>query len=186
MVLPVAILVILTARYIAEGMLTRQEIGVHTRAATVNAASSRLPQSLSCTADRTGFNRKPGVRQTASVRCSDYRAEQGLRREKPFFRALRDGARAWPEMADTVTPRERISDVAGDGTGTFLLEKPDFLKAQGAVTSRQAFLIPQAKFWDHDIAPFAVADDRLIWRALRGRNVHQLFPRVFPNAGTAP
>lgn len=180
MIVPFAIVVMLTARYIVEGMLTRQEVAVFTRASTVSAATSTLPRTVSCDADRTPFSRKSGVTASASVTCSNYRAEQGLRREKPFFRALRDGARAWPEILRDVDRKEPVNDVMGSGRGSFLLSQPDFLQKEGAVTSKQAYLTPEPEFWDYGTRPYTAAHDPVIWQALRQRDTYKLFPNVFP------
>ncbi|WP_347313413.1 hypothetical protein [Defluviimonas sp. SAOS-178_SWC] len=181
MIVPFAIVVMLTARYIVEGMLTRQEVAVFTRASTVSAASSTLPRIVACDADRTPFGAKPGVSASASVSCSSYRAEQGLKREKPFFRALRDGARPWPQILRDVDRKEPVNDVKGSGSGRFLLSQPDFLRKQGAVTSRQTYLTPEPEFWDHGTKPYTAAHDPVIWQALRQRNTYKLFPNVFPS-----
>ena len=183
MMIPVAMIVLLTARYIAEGMLTRQEVAVYTRSSTINAATSSLPRVLSCTADQSDIGRKPGVTQTVSATCSSHPAEGGLRRERPFFAALREGARPSPRILRDIDRNQRITDVRGSGTGSFLLEKPDFLTQQGAVTSQRVHLTPEMRFWDHRTQPYANGHDRAIWQELRRRGTYRLFPRVFPAAG---
>lgn len=181
LIVPFAIIVMLTARYVVEGMLTRQQVAVFTRASAVGAASSTLPRLVSCTADRTPFGAKSGVSASATVTCAGYRAEQGLSREKPFFRALRDGARAWPQILRDVDRKEPVNDVKGDGSGTFLLSKPSFLQKEGAVTLSQTYISPEPKFWDHGTKPYDAAHDKVIWQALRQRNTYKLFPNVFPS-----
>ena len=181
MAMPVALVVILTTRYIAEGMLTPQEVAVYTRSSTISAAAATGVSVGSCTADRTAIAAKSGISQTVDATCARYRAEKGLSREKPFFRALKDGARPWPRIIRDVEIKRPIQDVKGSGTGTFLMDKPDFLVSQGAVTSRQAFLIPEMKFWDHGSKPFKAGHDKVIWQALRQHGTYQLFPKVFPS-----
>jgi hypothetical protein len=183
MLIPVAMIVLLTARYIAEGMVTRQEVAVYTRASTMNAATSALPRLVSCTADRSDIGQKPGVTQTVSATCASYPAERGLRRERGFFDALREGARPSPRILQDILRNQRIEDVRGDGTGSFLMTKPDFLTQSGAVTSRQVYITPEMRFWDHRTQPYANGHDRAIWQELRQQGTHELFPRVFPAAG---
>ena len=181
MAMPVALVIILATRYIAEGMLTRQEVAVYTRSSTISAAAATGVSVGSCTADRTAIAAKSGISQTVDATCARYRAEKGLSREKPFFRALKDGARPWPRIIRDVEIKRPIQDVKGSGTGTFLMDKPDFLTAQGAVTSKQAFLIPEMKFWDHGTKPFRAGHDKVIWQALRQYGTYRLFPKVFPS-----
>ena len=180
MLVPAAVIVILIARYIAEGMLTRQEVAIFTRASTVSAATSALPRLISCDADRSKFGAKAGIRQSAGVTCSNHRAEGGLRRERPFFDALRDGARAWPRILRDVDQRRPVQDVKGAGTGTFLMEQPAFLQKQGAVTSKQSYLTPEMKFWDHQTRPYSNGHDRVIWQRLSQHGTARLYPNVFP------
>lgn len=180
MLIPVAIIIILASRYIVEGMLTRQEVAVFARASTVSAASSTLPRFMSCDADRSKFGAKAGISQTASVTCSNHRAEGGLKQERPFFDALRDGARPWPQILRDVDQRKTIQDVKGSGDGSFLMTKPAFLQKEGAVMSKQAYLTPEMKFWDHRTKPYSAGHDRAIWQTLSQRNTSRLFPNLFP------
>lgn len=182
MLIPVAMIVILTSRYIAEGMLTRQDVAVYTRASTMNAATSSLPRLLACTGDRSQIGQKPGVAQTVGATCASRSAERGLRQERPFFDALREGARPSPRILRDIDRNQRITDVQGNGTGSFLLQKPQFLTQQGAVTSRQVYLTPEMKFFDHRTRPYSNGHDRAIWQELSQHGTAQLFPRVFPAA----
>jgi hypothetical protein len=182
MLIPVVMIVILTSRYIAEGMLTRQEVAVFTRASTVSAATSSLPRIVSCNADRTDFDARPAVLRTVGADCTSHPAERGLRRERPFFEALEDGARPSLGILRDVARSPRLTDVKGTGTGTFLMDDPSFLQRSGTVTSRQTYLMPEMRFWDHRTQPYSNGHDRAIWQELSQFGTAQLFPRVFPAA----
>jgi hypothetical protein len=183
MLIPVAMIVLLTSRYIAEGMVTRQEVAVYTRASTMNAATSALTRLVSCTADRSDIGQKSGITQTIAATCASHPAERGLRRERAFFDALREGARPSPRILRDILRNQRIVDVRGTGTGSFVMAKPDFLTQSGAVTSRQVYITPEMRFWDHRTDPYANWHDRAIWQELRQQGTYQLFPRVLPAAG---
>jgi hypothetical protein len=145
MLIPVVMIVILTSRYIAEGMLTRQEVAVYTRASTMSAATSSLPRILSCTADRSEIDARPGVLQTvgADLHLPPGRTRPATR--ATLLRGAPDGARPSLGILRDIDRNQRITDVKGTAPEASFWTNPSFLTQQGAVTSRQVYLMPEMK-----------------------------------------
>jgi len=181
LILPAAIVVILLARLIMEGMLIRQEVSVYTRAATASAAQaeSALPQY--CTADHDAFAARPAsVTQTGTVFCRNRDAEQGLTTQRPFWDAVRQGAQPWRRILRDIEVDEEVKDMQGDGTGTTAFTGPAFLAQVGVMSTSAAALYPQQYLWTHEDEPLRSSYDPVIWDALREQGTWQLFPEVFP------
>lgn len=180
LVLPVVIVIILLARLILEGMLVRQEVAVFTRSSTASAALAESTFPLDCMSDRTPFSERPAVTQAALVLCQERRAEQGLRSQREFWPAIRQGAQAWPRLLDDVYQSDTVMDMEGDGRGTTTFVSPNFLRQIGLMTTESYALFPQGEVWWHGDDPMRASYDPVIWQALRERNTWKLFPEVFP------
>lgn len=180
MVLPAAIIVILLARLIMEGMLVRQEVAVFTRSGTASAAQAESTLPTHCTADRAPFGERPAVTQNALLACRERAAEGGLRTEPAFWDAIRDGARRWPRILRDIEIEENLNDMQGDGRGTTAFTSPSFLSGIGIMTTSGAALFPQGEVWTHADEPLRSSYDPVIWDALRERGTWRLFPEVFP------
>lgn len=180
LVLPVALIVILLARLILEGMLVRQEVAVFTRASTAAAAEAESTMPQYCTADRAPFGERPDVTQSAQVACREREAEGGLETQPAFWEAIRRGARPFARILRDVDQTEALMDMQGDGNGSTTFASPQFLSRIGVMTTAGAALFPQGTLWTHDDEPMRASYDPVIWDALREQGTWRLFPEVFP------
>jgi hypothetical protein len=167
LILPVAIVIVLLSRFILEGMLVRQEVGVYTRSGTAAAAQaeSRLP--IYCTSDRDPFSARPAVDQTALMLCLERAAEGGLTSQPEFWPAVRQGSDPYPRMMRDVYQDDRVMDMAGDGFGTSTFARPRFLADAGMVNTSAAALFPQQTLWTHEDEPLKSSYDPVLWDALQ-------------------
>lgn len=180
LVLPVALVVILLARLILEGMLVRQEVAVFTRSATASAAAAESTAMQYCTADRAPFAERPDVTQTATVQCRERDAEQGLETQATFWDAIRRGARPFARILRDVDQTDEVMDMEGDGDGSTTFASPQFLSRIGLMSTTGAALFPQGTLWTHEDEPMRSSYDPVIWNALREQGTWRLFPEVFP------
>lgn len=180
-IVPFVVMVILLSRFILEATLTRHEVAVFTRGSVASAASAKSASPLSCTFDKAAFSGRTGVTQSASVICTQRDGERGLSREKPFFRALRDGASAWADIVRDVEQTDPIHDMMGRGNGSLTFTRPDFLSQRGSPASAKVFLLPQDVLWDHEKSPWKEGHDQVIWQELDNGKTNKLFPNVFPS-----
>ncbi len=181
MAIPIAMVVILLGRFILEGSLNRQEIGLLTREGVVSTAEDMITNARDCTGDQSAFLDRESVTQSPSVTCDVRRAETGLRNEDPFWDAMEDAATAWQDILRDVRPSNPLYDVIGEGTSTVTLTAPNFLAQQGGKTSTQVHLRPQGDLWRDTQNQFAQGHDAVIWEELRRENTHLMFPNVFPS-----
>jgi len=180
LILPVAVIVILLARLILEGMLVRQEVAVYTRSGTASAAAAESTLPLYCTSDRAPFSERPAVSQTALVLCREREAEQGLTTQPEFWRAIRDGAQPFRRILRDVDQTDAVMDMAGDGRGTTVFTGPSFLAQIPLMTTGSTALFPQQSLWMHHDEPMRASYDPVMWDALREQGTYRLFPEVFP------
>jgi hypothetical protein len=180
LILPVAIIIVLLARLILEGMLVRQEVGVFTRSGTAAAAVAESTLPIFCTSDRDPFSERPAVNQTAFIICQERRAEGGLQTQNAFWPAVRQGSNPYPRMMRDVYQDEDLMDYAGDGTGTTTFSRPEYLSRIGLMTTSGAALFPGMELWTHADEPLRSAHDPVLWDALREQGTWRLFPEVFP------
>ena len=180
MILPVALIIILLARLVMEGMLIRQEVAVLVRSGTASAAQAESTLPVYCTADRDAFDRRPAVTQTAAMTCRDRPAEGGLQTQPEFWEAIRRGAQPWRRILRDVDQTDRVMDMSGQGSGTTAFAGPDFLSRIGVLTTSSAALFPQGILWSHADEPMRSSYDPVLWDALREQGTWRLFPEVFP------
>lgn len=180
-IVPFAIMMILLSRFILEAMLTRHEVAIYTRGSTASAAAAKSTSPASCGFDKTAFTSRPGVTQSATISCKMQDGEAGLRKERPYFEALRDGASPWPEILRDVDKGDPINDILGNGNGNMAFDRPAFLEKRGSEESKQVYLLPQDELWDHNDEPWKAAHDPVNWDELSKKNTYKLFPRVFPS-----
>ena len=180
LILPVALVVILLARFVMEGMLIRQEVAVYTRSATAAAAQAESVLPIHCAADRDPFSERPAVSQNALVLCREREAEQGLVTQPHFWPAIRQGAQTYPRMMRDVYQDDTVMDMQGDGAGSSAITRPAFLQRTGILTTSYSALFPQGEVWPHHDAPMQASYDPVLWDTLRERGTYRLFPNVFP------
>ena len=187
MILPVVMVAILLGRYVLEGAMTRQEVGVYTRGSTASAAAAETFGPADCMFDRTPFGEREGVDLTTEVACTNRNSEAGLRSAPGFWDALEDGARPFGRHGDLlrdVHPGGPPADVAGRGQGSMQFLRPDFLAMQSGAATQAAHLRPGPELYTHRAAPLRAGHDPAIWQALRREGVWRLFPEVFPRGGS--
>lgn len=180
MILPAAIVVILLARLILEGMLVRQEVAVFTRSATATAAQAESTLPIHCTADRDPFSERPAVTQNALIACRERPAEGGLQTQRTFWEAIRNGANPWSRILRDIDVDEDLNDMQGDGRGASAFTSPAFLSGIGIMTTSGTALFPEGELWTHEDEPLRSSYDPVIWDALREQGTWRLFPEVFP------
>lgn len=181
MILPVAVTLILLGRYIMEAGLSRHEVAVYIRSSTVNAAATNSTNPIRCRSDRDPFSERETVSQTASVSCSQRDGERGLRQEQSLFRAMRQGASAWPQIMRDVDRRRPINDIYGSGQGSMVFQRPAFLSRQSGSSTSHAALWPKDELFEGRDAPWRAAHDPVIWQELSRRRTRELFPELFPS-----
>ncbi len=182
MVLPIAIILILLARFILEGSLNRQEVAVFARGSANTAASLGATNPFACTFDRQDFTGRADVGQIEAVRCSRRDAERGLSRERPIWDAAERAADPWPEILRDVRPRSGPRDIVATADARVTFDRPGFLEQQGPTASEQSYLAPEAVLWAHSEERLDEGHDLVIWDELCKAPVVWLFPNVFPNA----
>jgi len=180
LILPVVIILVLLSRFILEGMLVRQEVGVYTRSATAAAAAAESILPIYCTSDRDPFSERPAVTQTALIVCQERAAEGGLTSQREFWPAVRQGSAPYPRMMRDVYQDDRVMDMAGDGSGTSTFTRPRFLADIGLLNTTGTALFPQLTLWTHEDEPLRSSYDPVLWDALREQGTWRLFPNVFP------
>lgn len=182
MVIPVALVVILLARYVHEGMLTRHEIGVYTRGAAINHAIYGGPSLATCQHDSDGLtDGAAGVNRTGGADCNKVNGENGLRSSSRIFRALDDGASGWPAMARQISRNVRIYDIAAEGSGSMRFDQPPFFAQATPGQTTAKYIEPEDELWFHDDKrQWKVGHDPVIWRDLPS-TTRRLFPRLFPS-----
>ncbi|MEM8631804.1 MAG: hypothetical protein AAGF74_11240 [Pseudomonadota bacterium] len=181
MVVPIALIMVLLSRFVAETLLTRHEVAVYARGSAGSAAALASVNPLACTFDTSGFQGPPGVNRNGSARCEFTRAEAGLRQEDPFFAALRSGSQGWTALADGVDPKADMQDIYASGSGMLAFDRPPFLQRQTTGSPGSSFLRPNRDTWDHSDRNWATGHDPEVWRELRQRSTYRLFPNVFPS-----
>ncbi len=181
MIVPVAVAMILMGRFVLEASLARQEVSVYTRMGTHTAAAAKSTSASACISDVAAFTGRTDITQTATISCNHRNAERGLSAERPFWDAVERGAAPWRAILADVKPSGPVYDITGDGAGTTDLGGTQFLEAQDTVTSDYTFIAAQDIRWDHDEQRMAEGHDKAIWKELRRRGTHRLFPNVFPS-----
>ena len=181
MILPVAIVMILLARFLLEAGLARQEVSVYTRMGTHSAAAVGSASAVVCQASTTAFTGRTDVTQSATLTCTTRDAEIGLSRERPFWDAVGRGAAAWRAILKDVRPTGPVNDVVGNGSGTLDVSGSPFLDRRQTVNADYRFIAAQDVLWRHDQPSFARGHDQAIWQELRKRGTYRLFPEVFPS-----
>lgn len=190
MIVPAALMMIFVARFVSEGMLTRQETSVYIRSSTVNAAVSSAAYTGStatvmlyrgCKADREPFSDQSQLNQAVYASCFWRPAEQGVDSSDKFWKRSETGANPWSKLIRDVKPTSPERDVHGRIFATMQFERPDFLQRQGGAQVQHQYLAPTTKIWNHEKRPLKQASDKVIYQELRRENTHKLFPRVFPS-----
>ena len=180
LVLPVAVVIILLARFILDSMLTRHDVAVYTRGGVVTAAALDRTDPVTCNQFGRTLDDREGVDRTAVASCADREAEGGLSSQQPFFRALRDGASAWPDILRDIDPRRAEQDIRASAIGTVTFTRPPFSETGTPEATRDVQLRPRQDFWDHDEARLANGHDAVVWQELSRKGTYRLFPDVFP------
>lgn len=183
MLVPIAIIMILLARFILEASLNRQETAVYARGSAVSAGMARSTSAQNCFFDTQDFQGRPSVNQAESVRCTTRDAERGLSAEQPIWDEIEDGAAPWDEILRDVKPRRSPRDIVAHAEVDMTLTSPAFLAQQNATEGDQSYLAPQDVLWAHDESRFDEGHDRVIWDELCREATYQLFPNVFRNSG---
>ncbi len=194
MIVPVAVMMILVARFVSEAMVSRQETAVYIRAATVNAAAvaggytgglATAQMVRNCRSDRAPFSDQADVSQGQFAYCLWRNAEEGVTERNRFWRRVEEGARPWPDIIrdyKPANPSRSERDVTGRIQSTMQFQRPDFLQRQGGTAVQHQYLVPTTRVWDHKKRPLKQASDRVIYRELRSNGkTHKLFPNVFPS-----
>jgi hypothetical protein len=166
LILPVAIIIVLLSRFILEGMLVRQEVGVYTRSGTATAALAESILPIYCTSDRDPFSERPAVDQMALMVCMERAAEGGLTSQREFWPAVRQGSDPYPRMMRDVYQDDPVMDMTGDGIGTSTFTRPRFLADIGLVNTTGQALFPQQTLWTHEDEPLRSSYDPVLWDAL--------------------
>ncbi len=190
MLVPVATMMIFVARYVSEATVSRQEIAVHLRSATENAAGAsaafvgqraRPAVMANCRADKTAFFDNANVAQSGQASCVLHYAERDVPRKDRFWVRADDGAQPWPAINRDFAPIIHIYDVKSKViNGSMRFRGSNFLQRQGEVEIFHQYITPRMNVWDHKKAPLKKASDPQIWKELKRRPTYKLFPNVFP------
>lgn len=183
MIIPIAVIMILLARFILEGSLNRQEVSVYARGSAISAGLANSTNMFRCRFNDDAFDGRASVTQAATVRCDRRDAETGLSQEQPMWDEVEDGAAPWDEILRDVKPTQSPRDMVASANGVLTLTSPAFLAQQNPTDADQVYLAPEAVLWAHDEDQLAEGHDVVIWEELCLQATYQLFPNVFPNAG---
>lgn len=183
MIVPIAIIIILLARFILEGSLNRQEVSVYARGSAITAGMASSANMFSCRFNDEAFDGRAAVDQNATVQCSRRNAETGLSREQPMWDEVENGATSWDRILRDVKPSQSPNDVIARANSVMTLTSPAFLAQQNPTDADQVYLAPEDVLWAHDEDPLDDGHDVVIWEELCLEATYQLFPNIFRNAG---